>query len=212
MSSLKHKEIIIVGARGMGRELLGYLQEEGYSIKGFLDGGINPTDWQLETPLLGAPETWIPSENERFLIALGDAQWRRHYVDLLAQKGAKFATFVSKCAYVGPRVTIGEGSILSPTAVITADAVVGKHCILNIHASISHDCKVGDYVTFSPGSRITGRCTLEDDVFLGVNAALIPDVSIAQGSIIGAGALVTKSIFEQGKTHIGIPAKVLEKE
>lgn len=203
------EEIIIVGARGMGRELLGYLQNEGIRVKGFLDGGLSRRDWNYMVPILGSPEEWMPSENERFIIALGEAKWRKYYVDMLTPRGAKFATFISKNAYVGPNVSIGEGAIIAPTAVITSDVSLGKHVILNIHTSISHDCVVGDYVTLSPGSRIPGRCTLNDGVFLGVNASLIPDVCLAKETIVGAGAVVTKSSACEGKTLAGLPAKVL---
>ena len=200
-------QLIIVGARGMGRELAGYLTAEGYSVKGFLDGGVSNAGWACQTPILGSPEDWTPSQNERFIVALGEAKWRRHYVKLLAERGAQFVSFISKHAFIGPRVTIGEGSIIAPTAVLTGDICVGCHCILNVHTSISHDCIVDDFVTFSPGSRIPGRCSLAEDVFLGVNASLIPDVALASGVIVGAGAVVTKSCDEPSLTLVGIPAK-----
>jgi sugar O-acyltransferase (sialic acid O-acetyltransferase NeuD family) len=209
MNKQSHKnEIIVVGSRGMGRELVGYLHSEGYRIKGFLDDNIQD-DRKNQYPILGSPNSWIPSTNERFLVALGDARWRRYYVDLLTAKQAKFATFISNRAYIGSNVCVGEGLIIAPTAVITSDSTIDRHCILNVHTSISHDCKGNDFVTFSPGSRVPGRCFLDDDVFLGVNAGLIPDVKIAKGIIIGAGAVVTKSFAETNKTLAGIPAKVI---
>lgn len=206
---MSRDEIIIVGARGMGRELLGYCQDDGIPVKGFLDGGVSQEGWSHPVPILGNPEEWAPAENERFIVALGEAKWRKHYVDLLTSRGVKFATFISKKAYIGPNVTIGEGAIIAPTAVVTADVVLGKHAILNIHTSISHDCVVGDYVTLSPGSRIPGRCKLNDAVFLGVNASLLPDIHLADGTQVGAGAVVTKSIASEGKTLVGVPARVI---
>lgn len=206
---MSNGEIIIVGARGMGRELAGYLHAEGYNVKGFLDDSVLQSERENRYPVLGSPDSWEPKDSECFIVALGDAKWRRHYVELLSSRNARFATFISNRAYVGQGVCVGEGSIVAPTAVITSDVVLGKHCILNVHTSISHDCTVGDFVTLSPGSRIPGRCVLGDDVFLGVNAALVPDVKIAADTIIGAGAVVTKSFMEPGKTLAGVPARVL---
>ena len=201
-------EIIIVGARGMGRELAGYMNAEGYKIKGFLDDLSGQGEWTNQFPILGSPESWEPKGNERFIVALGDAKWRRYYVDLLMPKNAKFATFVSNQAYIGPNVQIGEGSIVSPTAVITADVVLGKHSILNVHTSISHDCIVGDFVTLSPGARITGCCIVMQDVFLGVNSSLLPRITIPQGVIVGAGSVVIKSCEENDSVLVGVPAKI----
>lgn len=206
----KQKEsLIIVGARGMGRELAGYLMTEGYSVKGFLDGGFSETKWTYPIPILDSPENWMPSHDERFIVALGEAKWRRHYVKLLTERGAQFTSFISKHAFVGSRVVIGDGSIVAPTAVLTGDIRLGCHCILNIHTSISHDCVVDDFVTLSPGSRITGRCVLAKDVFLGVNASLIPDVTLAAKIVVGGGAVVTKSWETEGITLVGVPAKRL---
>ena len=206
----KQKEsLIIVGARGMGRELAGYLMTEGYSVKGFLDGGLSETKWTYPIPILDSPENWMPSHDERFIVALGEAKWRRYYVNLLAGRGAQFTSFISKHAFVGPRVSIGEGAIIVPTVVLTGDIRLGRHCILNVHTSVSHDCIVDDFVTFSPGSRIPGRCVLAKDVFLGVNASLIPDVTLAAKIVVGAGAVVTKSYETEGITLVGVPAKRL---
>lgn len=204
-------EIIIVGARGMGQELAGYLQSEGVRIKGFLDSGFTPETWQGPYPLLGSPETWMPSPEERFFVALGSAQWRRFYADLLRGRGARFGTFISRFAYIGVNVSIGEGSIIAPMAVLTANISVGTFCIVNACATISHDSIIRDFVTITSGVRIPGRCVLESDVFLGVNATLIPDIRLADGTIVGAGAVVTRSVFTAHETVAGVPARIMTK-
>ena len=84
--SQQKESLIIVGARGMGRELAGYLMTEGYSVKGFLDGGFSETKWTYPIPILDSPENWMPSHDERFIVALGEAKWRQHYVKLLTER------------------------------------------------------------------------------------------------------------------------------
>ncbi len=51
--------------------------------------------------------------------------------------------------------------------------------------------------------------TIEDDVWLGANAVVVDGVSIGQGSIIGAGAVVTTDIPPYS-IAVGIPAKVVK--
>jgi len=51
--------------------------------------------------------------------------------------------------------------------------------------------------------------TIEDDVWLGANAVVVDGVSIGQGSIIGAGAVVTKDIPPYS-IAVGAPAKVVK--
>lgn len=203
----KQKEsLIIVGARGMGRELASFIAEEAaFDILGFLDDAtVEP---KPSFPIFGNVETWQVSKGEVYLVALGNPKWRRHYVDLLKAKGAQFATYVSSRAIVGKEVQMGEGTMVCPGAIVTTNVSLGQHVLLNIATSISHDCRVGDFVTLSPSSCVPGRCTLENDVFLGVNSTLLPDVTLAKRITVGAGAVVTKSYEEENLTLVGIPAK-----
>ena len=202
-----HKErLVIVGARGLGRQLASFISDESaFEILGFLDDSNNsPTP---SHPILGRVEDWHVSEGEVYLVAMGDPTWRRHYVELLKAKGANFATYISKRAIVGTEVQIGEGTMICPGAIVTTNVSLGQHVLLNIATSVSHDCLVGNYVTLSPGARATGGCILTDDVYMGVNSSLLPRVSLAMGITVGAGAVVTKSYEQENLTLVGIPAK-----
>ncbi|MDD5454086.1 MAG: acyltransferase [Candidatus Ratteibacteria bacterium] len=55
-----------------------------------------------------------------------------------------------------------------------------------------------------------GKIVICDDVWIGANATIVPDVCIGKGSIIGAGAVVTKNIPEYS-ICVGVPAKVIKK-
>jgi len=51
-----------------------------------------------------------------------------------------------------------------------------------------------------------------NDVWIGANAIILPAVSIADGCVIGAGAVVTKSFGEKNSIIAGNPAKILKKK
>jgi sugar O-acyltransferase (sialic acid O-acetyltransferase NeuD family) len=194
----------------MGRQLASFITEESaFELYGFLDDStVEPKPLQ---PLLGSVEEWSVSNGEVYLVALGDPRWRRHYVNLLRAKGARFATYISTRSIVGRDVQIGEGTMICPGAIVTTNVSLGQHVLLNIATSVSHDCLVGNYVTLSPGARATGGCILTDDVYMGVNSSLLPRVSLAMGITVGAGAVVTKSYEQENLTLVGIPAKPLDK-
>ena len=71
---------------------------------------------------------------------------------------------------------------------------------------VSHDCVIGDYVSVSPGALINGNVTVEDDVFVGTGAIILPGRHIGRGATIGAGAVVTKDV-PPGATAVGVPAR-----
>jgi acetyltransferase EpsM len=84
---------------------------------------------------------------------------------------------------------------------------VGDNVILNNGCTVSHDCSIGSFVNISPGTHIAGWVTIEDDVFVGVGASFIPKVRVGKGSIIAAGACVTKDVPPYTMVA-GVPARI----
>ena len=88
--------------------------------------------------------------------------------------------------YIGKRVSIGPGCIL----------------VLAAHANTS---RVKQQI---PEKERWIR--LEDDVWLGAGVIVLPQITIGEGSIIGAGAVVTKDIPPHS-VAVGNPAKIIKK-
>ena len=61
-------------------------------------------------------------------------------------------------------------------------------------ASIGHHVDIQDYTNIAPGSNIGGGCKIGPGVYIGIGATLVDDVYMRSGSVIGAGAVVTKSL------------------
>lgn len=53
---------------------------------------------------------------------------------------------------------------------------------------------------------LVGKIEIEDNVFIGMNALIMPGVRIGKNSIVAAGSVVTKS-FPEGSVIAGVPAK-----
>ncbi|MCE9640174.1 MAG: hypothetical protein K8S22_08520 [Betaproteobacteria bacterium] len=53
-----------------------------------------------------------------------------------------------------------------------------------------------------------GVIDVADDVWIGANTVILPDVSIGKGAIIGAGSVVTKDVPAYS-IAAGVPAKVI---
>ena len=54
-----------------------------------------------------------------------------------------------------------------------------------------------------------GKIKIEDDVWIGSNVIILPNINIGKGSIIGAGSVVTKNIPEYS-VAVGVPARVIK--
>lgn len=117
---------------------------------------------------------------------------------------------------------IGAGTFIGPFVEIQRGVRVGERCKIQSHSficemvTIGSDCFVGHGVvfindTFANGGPARGDRTLwgstsvGDHVSIGSNATILP-VSIAGGSVIGAGAVVTSDVLTPG-VYAGNPAR-----
>lgn len=204
----QNRLIALIGAGDFGREVyahlidqkidceISYFESEPYCYQ-------EGKDYVLPLDLLN-------TEVFEVLICIQDANIRKHIVSQLPKK-TKYFTFIHKSAQIlDANCEIGEGSIICANTVITTNVKIGKHAHLNIGCVIGHDCKVDDYCTLSPMANLGGRVHLKEGVFMGSCANVLPKITIAKASVIGASACVVKSITEEGLTHVGVPSKILK--
>lgn len=59
------------------------------------------------------------------------------------------------------------------------------------------------------GYKKTGPIIVEDDVWIGANAVIMPGITIGRGAIVGANAVVTKDV-EPYSIVGGVPAKLIK--
>lgn len=208
------KRLLIVGASGMGRQTVEYARpcfpETSWQY-GFLDSRpeLLAEFGSSMPPVVGVAEDVRPEPEDRFLIAVGDPAVRRRYAEIIAGRGGRFATLIHPSAVIVSSASLGEGSIVCPQTVVSAGARVGVHCILNIGASVSHDGRIDDYVTICPGVRVTGWVRVASECFLGTNASILPHAELAERTVVGAGAVVNRSVSVSGLTVVGVPARAL---
>lgn len=119
---------------------------------------------------------------------------------------------------------IGDATFVGPFVEIQRGVVIGKRCKIQSHAficelvSVGDDCFISHGAMFindpfaiggpAGGKRELWRHTkIGNRVSIGTNATVMP-VTICDGVVIGAGAVVTKSITESG-IYVGNPARFL---
>jgi acetyltransferase-like isoleucine patch superfamily enzyme len=120
--------------------------------------------------------------------------------------------------------TIGDDCFIGPFVEIQRSVSIGHRCRIQSHSficelvTIGDDCFVGHGVMFindlfSKGGPARGDTSLwrstriGSNVSIGSNATILP-VDICDGAVIGAGAVVTKSITVPG-VYAGNPARLL---
>jgi acetyltransferase-like isoleucine patch superfamily enzyme len=128
---------------------------------------------------------------------------------------------------IGDGVVIGEQVMIhgrfDGTCVIGNKVWIGAQAFLD-----ARDLVIGDNVGWGPGAKVLGSThsglpidvpviatdllisptVVEEGADIGVNAVLLPGVTIGRGAIVGAGAIVTKDVPAFSKAA-GCPAQVI---
>lgn len=73
----------------------------------------------------------------------------------------------------------------------------------------THDGGVWVFRKENPEWDLVAPIAIGDNVYIGIRAIILPGVTIGANSVIGAGAVVTRSIPENS-VAVGVPAKVIK--
>ncbi len=211
------RPLVIIGAGGFGAETAALLEDVNrdsptWSLSGFLDDDSSLLGSSvLEYPILGNPDWLNEHPDHSYVVAIGNPRVRR---DVCRRAAA--ATPTAPASLVHPGAAIHESSSVAPGCIICRGAIVtvrvraGEHLIVNLNCTIGHDSVLGPFTTLHPAVNISGASQTGECVEVGTGAILIPEVSVGSGSIIGAGAVVTRNIPPQSLAK-GVPAKVARK-
>lgn len=207
--------MVIIGAKGLAKELLAVLHWNGEEKDVFLFDNISPNVPDVLYGRFPVIKSWDALEKHfvlngpQFIIGTGSIEGRVFCSRKTVAVGGELTSVVSKQALIsGFGVAIGNGVAILSHAIITTEVEIGEGTLINKSAIISHDAKVGSYCVISPGAKILGRATVGDRTEIGTNAVVLPDVIVGCDCKIGAGSVVTKNVAA-GLTVIGAPARPL---
>lgn len=107
---------------------------------------------------------------------------------------------------VGDQTWIGQQCFLHAAGGITIGARVGIGPGVKVITSVHEEAGRDRAILFSPIEM--APVVIEDDADIGVNAVILPGVTVGRGAVVGAGAVVTSDVPPYAVVA-GVPAKVL---
>ena len=130
------------------------------------------------------------------------------------------------------KFSLGNYSVVESYSCINnavGDVIIGDYTRVGLHNTIIGPVTIGSHVNLAQGITVTalnhnfsesdkrideqGVSTtpvmIEDDVWIGANAVILPGVSIGTHSVVAAGAIVTKDVPPHSLVA-GVPAKVIK--
>jgi len=131
---------------------------------------------------------------------------------------------------VREHATIGQNCILGKGVYVDFEVQIGDHCKLQNGAYVYHGVTLEDGVFVGPGVILTndrlprainpdgslkteadwevGPIWVKQGASLGAGSVILPGVTVGQFALVGAGAIVTRSVPEHGLV-VGNPARLV---
>lgn len=202
------KDLVIVGAGGFGRETaLMVEQMNSWKLIGFYDDGLEPGSMVEDRPVLGKVDMLNHSKEVAVVIAIADPAIRQRISSSLVNKKLKFPSLIHPTALVGSKSnSVGKGCIVTAGVILTTGITIGEFVIVNLSTTIGHDARIADFTSIMPQCSISGNVTLGTKCFLGSGTRILQGLTLGDNSIVGAGAVVTKSFASNSKL-VGVPAE-----
>ena len=131
------------------------------------------------------------------------------------------------------RFSLGRCSVVEDFSCINnavGDVVIGDHTRIGLHNTVIGPVTIGSHVNLAQGITVTAlnhnfadatkrideqgittrQVVIEDDVWIGANAVILPGVTIGRHAVVAAGAIVTKDVPPYTLAG-GVPAKTIKR-
>ncbi len=112
-----------------------------------------------------------------------------------------------RCGYIiGEGAYIAEGLVIAEKLEDKGNIIIGNRVaigpnVILLSSSDPNNSKIYPYVKIK-----RGKVKVNNDAWIGAGSIIMPDVIIGEGSVVGAGTVVTKNV-EAYSIVAGVPAK-----
>lgn len=202
---MKNKKLFIFGNSDCASWVKDYFEERSeWEVAGFVadkqyvaDGcfcGLKVTESDKCTEL-------YPPEEYFAFVAIGYKQMNRlreEKMQWLKEKGYSLASYIDpSCQYLST-TEIGENCFIMENVAMQPRVRIKDGVFLGTGVCIGHDTTICEYSYVAMGSVVTSYTTVGRNSFIGANATLNNGLKIADYTLVGAGAYITKNTSEYG--------------
>ncbi len=212
------KKIVIIGASGHAKVVADIILSrkrdlnEKIEIVAFLDDNYKNLGYQkiFGIPIIGTLKKIenFDKVNYWFIIGVGNNHIREKIFKQYSE--LNYYTAIHPKATIAEEVLIGAGTVIMANVVINAYSTIGKQCILNTSSIIEHDNVLKDYVHVSSNAVLCGEVSINNGSWIGAGSVVKQQISIGENVMIGAGTVIIRDV-EDNCTIVGNPGRIIKK-
>ncbi len=212
-------DLYIYGAGGFAREVAWLAEQCRESDRELRILGFVDDDASLHGSFINSfrvfsfDEALKESPVAGFSVAIGSPALRQKLSDRVENAGRPLASLIHPRTERSQWLEYGAGTVICAGNILTTNIRLKKNVQINLDCTIGHDVIMDDFVTLAPGVHVSGCVQLRNRVYIGTGAVIVngdpsTPLTIGEDAVIGAGAVVSKSL-EGGQTYVGVPARPL---
>ena len=205
------KNLIIIGAGGMGRTIYDMAREsttfgKEYVVKGYIDDNVHALDkFSNYPPVLGTIADYVPAADDVFVCSIG-GESRRPCMESIIARGGEFITMIHQTARIGTNVHIGKGCYIGAFTTVAADAWVDDYNFIQSYTIIGHDVRIGRWNRIDSYVMMVGGVVVGEHNMIHTAAVLNHNVTVGDDAHIGSCSFVINNVAS-GTTVFGNPAR-----
>ena len=208
------KKILVWGGKSQTRILLEFIDKKD-KIIAIVDPFLKKNSFNTKIPFINNKKNFlqIVKKSNFFIVGIGGeyGNVRKKISEKLIDLGLIPMNVIHRNSYIDKTCKIGNGIQIMPGVNVNCFTKIGDYTILNTSSTIDHECVIGSGVHLMGNSYVGGRVIIEDNVTIGSNAIIFPDIKIEKGAFVGAGSVVRKNV-KKNQIVVGNPAKFLKKK
>ena len=204
--------MVVIGAGGHALEVLDILIQDNYRKNIYFYDDVNPDNVVFRGFQVFKSEIELKTvfqNNFDFCLGIGNPKARRALYERFKAIGGELQSIISSKAILPQEKTSLIFDVMN-LCYLGPETSIGLGTLLNTGSQIHHEVKIGQFTEISPRTLLLGKVQVGDNCSLGGNCTVLPKVKIGNNVTVGAGSVVTKDVPD-GKTVVGVPARIIEK-